>query len=133
MAFHQINRPVKKAIFAIVHVTAHQYKISPGDIIQTEKLLCDVGEVIRLNKVLMVGTSSWTAIGKPLLEGTRVIAAVEEQQRSEKIVVFKKKRRKGYQRWNGHRQDVTHLRILDVQYAPDGVADEVNPEPIVVE
>eukprot|EP00667_Euglena_gracilis_P032964 EG_transcript_52320 len=107
-----------KAMFAVIHMTAHQYKVSPGDLIQTEKVLADIGETIRLKKVLLVGTPEYTAVGQPLLENAAVLATVEEHVWTEKTDVFKRKRRTGYRRWKDHRQDVTHLRIVDIVFDP---------------
>jgi hypothetical protein len=67
-----------------------------------------------LDKVLLIGTKTETAIGTPILESAKVYATVEEQAKSEKVIVFKKKRRKNYRRFKGHRQQITTLRILDI-------------------
>ncbi len=71
---------------------------------------------IILDKVLLIGTKDWTAIGTPLLDNAKVYATVEEQTLAAKVLIFKKKRRKNYRRFKGHRQPVTTLRILDVSY-----------------
>jgi len=103
--------------FAIVHVGGTQYKLMKGDVIMTEKLLgAPVGSEILLQKVLLVGTKTWTAVGTPLLERARVHAVVEEQTKTKKTIVFKKKRRKGYIRHNTHRQPFTTLRIKEILF-----------------
>lgn len=104
--------------FAVVHVGAHQFKVVPGDLIITEKLIgAEVQDKIFLEKVLLVGGVDFTDIGQPLVEGARVLATVEEQTLAEKVIVFKMKRRKQYRRWNGHRQQITVLRIEDIDYS----------------
>jgi large subunit ribosomal protein L21 len=101
--------------FAVVHLSGHQYKITNGDVIISEKLLGpEVGDEIYLLKVLLIGTKDWTAIGTPLLESAKVRAVVEEQTKADKVIIFKKKRRKNYRRHKGHRQPITTLRITDI-------------------
>jgi len=113
---HKLDEPC----FAIVHLCGTQYKLHPGDVIVTQKLLAEVGEEIILDKVLLVGTKNWTAIGTPLLPLAKVFAIVEEQTLSEKVIIFKKKRRKNYRRLKGHRQQITTLRITDVSIEKTG-------------
>ena len=116
--------PVQKrdpaTAFAVVMVGGKQYKVVPDDVIVTEKLEGpDVGQNILLNKVLMVGTGSFTAIGRPKLESAKVYADVEEQTLAGKVIIFKKKRRKNYRRHRGHRQPITTLRITDILFNPE--------------
>ena len=92
-----------------------QYKVTPDDLIVTEKLSgVDINDKIRLNKVLLLGNKSETIIGRPLVEGASVVAAVEEQFLDGKVLVFKKRRRKNSRRLNGHRQPLTSLRVIDI-------------------
>lgn len=73
-----------------------------------------VNDVVQLERVLLWGDAQETLIGRPTLEGVVVTAGVEEQFRDATVIIHKKKRRKGYQRTNGHRQQLTRLRILDI-------------------
>jgi len=100
--------------FAVVHIGGHQYKVTEGDLIFTEKLEAPVSSEIVFNKVLLYGTTTQTRIGAPLLEGIDIHAVVEEQTLADKELVFKKKRRKHYRRLNGHRQPLTTLRIKKI-------------------
>eukprot|EP01121_Diplochlamys_sp_Union-15-3_P013117 TRINITY_DN4032_c0_g1_i1.p1 TRINITY_DN4032_c0_g1~~TRINITY_DN4032_c0_g1_i1.p1 ORF type:complete len:207 (-),score=44.82 TRINITY_DN4032_c0_g1_i1:113-733(-) len=100
--------------FAVVQIGAKQYKVTKGDEIMVEKILAPVSSDIILDKVLMVGTKTDTLIGTPVLFNKKVLASVEEQNKAEKVIIFKKKRRKGYQKKNGHRQPYTLLRIVDI-------------------
>ncbi|MCO5555465.1 hypothetical protein L7F22_009010 [Adiantum nelumboides] len=101
--------------FAVVQVGSHQFKISPGDCIYTEKLkFADVNDKLSLEKILLLGSNSQTIIGRPLVPEALVHAVVEEQVLDAKVIIFKKKRRKNYRRCNGHRQELTRLRILDI-------------------
>lgn len=103
--------------FAVIHVGGTQYKVMPGDNILTHQLNDSVvGTEIVLNKVLLVGTKTWTAIGQPILTQAKVHAIVEEHTLAENVIIFKKKRRKHYRRTKGHRQPITNLRILDITF-----------------
>eukprot|EP00294_Goniomonas_avonlea_P009200 CAMPEP_0114562444 /NCGR_PEP_ID=MMETSP0114-20121206/12535_1 /TAXON_ID=31324 /ORGANISM="Goniomonas sp, Strain m" /LENGTH=223 /DNA_ID=CAMNT_0001748135 /DNA_START=91 /DNA_END=763 /DNA_ORIENTATION=- len=100
--------------FAVVLVGGSQYKVTKDDLIVVERRNeWAVGEDVVLHKVALVGSKTSTLIGSPLVPGASVVD-VEEHNKAPKVIVFKKKRRKNYQRWNGHRQPVTALRILDV-------------------
>lgn len=106
----------QQGAFAVVQVGSHQFKVTPGDMIYTEKLKhADINDKLLLNKVLLMGSSKQTIIGRPNIPEAGVLAAVEEIALDAKIIVFKKKRRKNYKRTNGHRQELTRLRILQIE------------------
>lgn len=113
-----IERPFKyrEPFFAVVQIGSHQFKVSNGDSIYTEKLkFCEVNDKLVLTKVLMVGSQTQTIIGRPILPDAAVHAVVEEHALDAKVIIFKKKRRKNYRRTKGHRQELTRLRITDIQ------------------
>mmetsp|Transcript_45212 Transcript_45212/g.113826 ORF Transcript_45212/g.113826 Transcript_45212/m.113826 type:complete len:187 (+) Transcript_45212:31-591(+) len=97
--------------FAIVQIGGRQYKVTAGDKIMVEKVDAQIGEVLLFEKVLMVGSKDFTAIGQPILVHAKIQAEVQEHSRTESVDIFKKKRRKRYQRWNSHRQPYTLLHI----------------------
>ena len=102
-------------MFAVVKTGGKQYRVTPGDVVVVEKLLGAPGDKIKLDHVLMVGEDGQSPeIGSPLVGNNAVNCIIIEQSRSAKILVFKKKRRKGYKRTKGHRQDHTVLRVLDI-------------------
>jgi large subunit ribosomal protein L21 len=101
-------------MYAVVRTGGKQYKVAPGDVVLVEKLDGEAGAEIKLDDILMVNDGTTTVIGSPTVEGAVVTASIIEQGRADKILVFKKKRRQGYRRMAGHRQDQTVLRILDV-------------------
>jgi large subunit ribosomal protein L21 len=101
-------------MYAVIKTGGKQYRVENGDIIEVEKLTADAGSTISLSPVLMFNDDKSSKVGTPVLEGAAVSAEVLEQARGDKIIVFKKKRRKGYRRKMGHRQDLTVLRITDV-------------------
>ncbi|XP_074268155.1 large ribosomal subunit protein bL21m [Silene latifolia] len=105
-----------EAAFAIVQVGSHQFKVSNGDVIYVEKLkYCEVNDKLILKKVMMVGSPTQTIIGRPILPEAEVHAIVEEHALDAKVIIFKKKRRKNYRRTKGHRQELTRLRITNIQ------------------
>ncbi|XP_058101030.1 large ribosomal subunit protein bL21m [Magnolia sinica] len=103
-------------VFAVVQIGSHQFKVSNGDSIFTERLKhCEVNDKLILNRVLMLGSTTQTIIGRPILLDAAVHAVVEEHALDAKVIIFKKKRRKNYRRTKGHRQELTKLRITDIQ------------------
>lgn len=105
-----------EALFAVVHVAGHQYKVTVGDVITTQRLVAaEVGERVQIRNVLMVGSARFTTLGTPLVADASVTLAVEEQTKADKILVFKKKRRKRYERQLGHRQDVSIVRVTAIE------------------
>lgn len=112
-------------IFAVVQVGGHQYKVTEGEHIIVDQIPIEVGTEIILNKVLLVGGQTFTAIGTPLVSQAVVNAVVEEQTRSGRQIIFKKKRRKSYKRFKTHSQPVTVLKISKITFAtPSSLPNE---------
>ena len=102
-------------MFAIIKTGGKQYKIKERDIIFVEKLNNKKGDTIKLEEVLLLSDDvKDIKIGTPYLKGISIKAEVLEQKKSKKVIVFKKKRRKNYKRKNGHRQNITVLKILKI-------------------
>jgi large subunit ribosomal protein L21 len=101
-------------MFAVVRTGGKQYRVSENDVIVVEKLAGEAGEVIVLDDVLAVGNDKAQTIGTPTVSGASVAAQVLEQTRGDKVIVFKKKRRQGYRRKRGHRQELTALRVTEI-------------------
>lgn len=101
-------------MFAVVKTGGKQYKVTPGDVLLVEKLQGEAGENIVLSDVLLVSDDKETVVGSPNLEKASVKATIREQARGDKVIVFKKKRRQGYRRTAGHRQDITVLTIDEI-------------------
>jgi len=106
-------------MYAVIKAGGKQYRVSPGDVIEIEKIEANAGEMVEFSEVLMVGDSTKDykdyKIGAPLIEGARVRGEVLRQVKGEKIIVFKFKRRKGYRRKRGHRQKYTAVKIKEIQ------------------
>ena len=99
---------------AILESGSKQYLVNPGSKIQIEKILGNVGETIKLDKVLLVSKDGNTEFGKPVLSNAVVEAKILKQGRSKKLVVFKYKAKSKYRRKQGHRQDYTELEIISI-------------------
>ena len=115
-------------MFAVIKTGAKQYKVAVGDVIKVEKLDGEAGTEISLDTVLMVGDDKGVKVGTPAVSGIIVTAEILEQARAAKIIVFKKKRRQGYRRKAGHRQEQTVLRIMGIgKNAPKKAAPKKVP------
>jgi len=97
-------------MFAVVRTGGKQYRVAAGDKIAVEKLAGEAGETIALGEVLLAGEDGQLADASKVTVSAEIIA----QAKSEKVIVFKKRRRHNYRRKNGHRQQMTLLRILSV-------------------
>ena len=102
-------------MYAVVATGGKQYRVSPGDRIEVEKLAGEVGQTIALDHVMMIGgEGQGVSVGTPRLDDAWVEAQIVAQKRGKKIIVFKHKRRKGYRRKQGHRQSLTALKITGI-------------------
>jgi large subunit ribosomal protein L21 len=102
-------------MYAVVRSGGKQVRLAPGRAVRVEKLPGEVGEQISFDEVLMVGGEGEPRVGRPLLEGAKVVDTITEQGRARKITVFKMKRRKNYRRKAGHRQDYTEVRVESIE------------------
>ena len=101
-------------MYAVIRSGGKQYKVAKDDVVTVEKLAGAAGDAIEFGEVLLLGEGEKTTAGDPLVAGALVTGEVVEQKRGKKIIVFKKKRRKNHRRRNGHRQDLTAVRITDI-------------------
>ncbi len=101
-------------MYAVIRTGGKQYKVAPNDVIRVERLPGAAGDVVALEEVLMLGNAGSVTVGAPLVSGACVGAAVLAQSQGDKVLVFKKKRRRNYRRKNGHRQELTVLRITEI-------------------
>ena len=98
-------------MYAVVKTGGKQYRVVAGDKLKVEQIPADVGAEVILDQVLMVGEGESVRLGQPLLSGASVKATVMSHGRGEKIKIFKMRRRKHYQKHQGHRQGYTELKI----------------------
>ena len=101
-------------MFAVIKTGGKQYRVAKDQVLAVERLAGDAGETVTLDSVMMVGEGDKTTVGAPFVDGACVAAEIVEQGRGPKIIVFKKQRRKNFRRRNGHRQDLTILRVTEI-------------------
>lgn len=102
-------------MYAVIETGGKQYRVAPGDVIEIERPAGTASsDDLVFERVLMVGGDD-VMVGAPVVEGATVTATRVAETRGPKLVVFKKKRRKGYRRTRGHRQDLLRVRIGDIQ------------------
>ena len=98
-------------MYAVIKTGGKQYKVAPGEKLKVEQISADVGVQIVLDQVLMVGDGDSVRLGQPTVTGATVQATVVGHGRGDKVQIFKMRRRKHYQKHQGHRQGYTELQI----------------------
>jgi large subunit ribosomal protein L21 len=101
-------------MYAIIKSGGKQYRVKAGEQVRVEALTAEVGSTVSLEEVLLVGTGDGVKVGAPLVSGAKVNATVVSHGRGDKVKIFKLRRRKHYQKTQGHRQSYTELRIDDI-------------------
>jgi large subunit ribosomal protein L21 len=101
-------------MYAIIKSGGKQYKVQSGEQLRVESLKGDVGSAVSFEEVLLVGTGDAVKVGAPLVSGAKVKATVVSHGRGDKVKIFKMRRRKHYQKTQGHRQNFTEVRIDDI-------------------
>ncbi len=98
-------------MYAVVKTGGKQYRVSAGQKLKVEQIPAEVGAEVTLDQVLMVGEGESVKVGAPLVAGASVKCTVVSHGRHDKVKIFKMRRRKHYQKHQGHRQNYTELRI----------------------
>ena len=98
-------------MFAIINIAGKQFRVEEGNQIKVPHLSTDAGKSLAFDKVLLINDGKKVQLGSPLLSNASISATVIEHGRGKKIRIFKKKRRKGYRRNNGHRQNYSLIKI----------------------
>lgn len=101
-------------MYAIIETGGLQFRVEPGMKLNVPRIASEEGDSIKLEKVFLVDDDSGIEVGTPLVAGASVDAEVLENGRGKKIIVYKRKRRKGYERTQGHRQDYTRIEIKSI-------------------
>lgn len=101
-------------MYAVIRTGGKQYKVSEGETLKVERLNGDIGAQIELNDVLMVGGGEGVKVGNPVITNAKVTAEIVDAGKGKKVIAFKKKRRKGFQKKKGHRQEFTSIRIKEI-------------------
>jgi large subunit ribosomal protein L21 len=101
-------------MYAVIQSGGKQYRVESGAKLRVERLSADVGAAVSFDQVLLVGDGDAVKVGAPLVSGAQVKATVLAQGRDAKVRIFKLRRRKHYQKTQGHRQSYTEVRIDDI-------------------
>jgi len=102
-------------MYAVLETGGKQYRVAAGDTLQVERLAVKAGEPVTFDRVLLVNNDGKVAVGSPTVANATVVGDVVKHIRGEKTVAFKMKRRKGYHKTIGHRQELTVVKIKDIQ------------------
>ncbi|HEY8890361.1 MAG TPA: 50S ribosomal protein L21 [Clostridium sp.] len=102
-------------MYAVLVTGGKQYRVQEGDVLFVEKLDAEVETTIELNEILAVGKEEGLVVGKPRVEGAKVVAKVLAQGKAKKVVVFKFKRKLDYRKKQGHRQSYTKIQIEKIE------------------
>ncbi|MHB1233369.1 MAG: 50S ribosomal protein L21 [Burkholderiales bacterium] len=101
-------------MYAVVKTGGKQYRVVPGQKFKVEQIPADIGSEIVLDQVLMLADGDSVTVGTPMVAGASVTAKVVSQGRGKKVTIFKMRRRKHYQKHQGHRQNYTELEIQSI-------------------
>ena len=102
-------------MYAVLETGSKQYRVAAGDKLQIERLSTEAGQAVTFDRVLLVSKDGQIKVGTPTVPAATVRADVVEHVRGPKVVTFKMKRRKGYHKTIGHRQELTVVKITDIQ------------------
>ena len=101
-------------MYAVIKTGAKQHKVTEGDVLSVEKLIGDKGDEVVFNEVLMVSDDKEVKIGRPFVEGAKVVGEIIAQKKGPKLIVYHMKRRKGFHKKTGHRQNLTSMKITKI-------------------
>src|SRR6185295_6354709 len=101
-------------MYAVIETGSKQYRVSAGDTLKIERLAAESGKEVTFNRVLMVNDDGKITVGAPTVAHATILADVVEHTRGEKKIAFKMKRRKGYHKTIGHRQELTVVKIKEI-------------------
>lgn len=113
-------------MFAVIKTGGRQYRVVPDDVLEIGKIAGDVGTIVQLGEVLVLGGEE-PVLGLPMVDGASVAAEVLQHKRGPKIISFKKRRRKNSRRKRGYRDEITVLRITEI--LADGKTPSIGPRP----
>ncbi len=102
-------------MYAIVNIAGQQFKVQKDQQVIVHRLATEEGKNVEFKDVVLLENNGKVNVGAPLIKGASVSAKVLSHFRGDKIIIFKKKRRKGYQKSNGHRQDLTKIQIESIK------------------
>ncbi len=101
-------------MYAVLETGGKQYRVAQGDTLEIERLEVEAGQPFTFDRVLLVNNGGAVSVGAPTVAGAKVVADVVEHIRGDKKIIFKMKRRKGYHKKQGHRQELTVVKITGI-------------------
>jgi large subunit ribosomal protein L21 len=113
-------------MFAVIKTGGRQFRVAPDDVLEIGKIAGDVGTIVQLNEVLVVGGDT-PLLGTPMVAGATVAAEVLQHKRGPKVISFKKRRRKNSRRKRGYRDELTVLRVTEI--LTDNATPTIGPRP----
>jgi large subunit ribosomal protein L21 len=113
-------------MFAVIKTGGRQYRVVPDDVLEITKIDGDVGTIVQLNEVLVVGGDT-PVLGVPTVKGASVAAELLQHKRGPKVIAFKKRRRKNSRRKRGYRDELSVIRVTEI--LTDGAKPSVGPRP----
>ena len=102
-------------MYAVLETGGKQYRVTAGDRLEVERLGLEAGQTVEFDKVLLVNRDGQLSVGAPTVSGAKVLADVVEHKRDDKVTIWKMKRRKGYHKKQGHRQELTVVQVKEIQ------------------
>jgi len=114
-------------MYAIVDIAGQQFKVEKDQKLYVHRLEVEEGKKVSFDKVLLIDTGNKVSVGDPVVKGASVDAKVISHMKGDKVLVFKKKRRKGYQKLNGHRQYMTQIQIEAISEKGSTAKKEATP------
>jgi large subunit ribosomal protein L21 len=102
-------------MYAVIMTGGKQYKVTPGEVVRVETLDAKKGDTVEIKDVYMIADGDKISVGKPTLASAMVTAEVVEEGRGEKLLIFKHRRRKGFRKTNGHRQNYTAIKVKEIK------------------
>jgi large subunit ribosomal protein L21 len=102
-------------MYAVLETGGKQYRVTAGDTLEIERLKVEAGQPVTFDRVLLVNADGKLSVGNPTVASASVLADVLEHKRGKKVIAFKMKRRKGYHRTVGHRQELTVVKIKEIK------------------
>jgi large subunit ribosomal protein L21 len=121
-----IEHEGKKTMFAVIKTGGRQYRVVPNDVLEIGKIAGEVGTIVQLGEVLVVGGDT-PVLGTPTVAGASVAAEVLDHKRGPKVIAFKKRRRKNSRRKRGYRDEITVLRVTEI--LTDNAKPSIGPRP----
>ena len=102
-------------MYAVLETGGKQYRVATGDTVEIERLTVEAGQPVTFDRVLLVNREGQVSIGTPTVDGATVVGDVVEHKRGPKLIAWKMRRRKGYHRKVGHRQELTVVKVKEIK------------------